>query len=442
MNRLTNISLARPMAAAMVSLFCGLLLALPAQAQNLCTSRASLVNPLAVESARDPGGIGGTGAVAARPGLGGTGISEGGIGGTGIVGVITGFASICVNGVEVQFDASTPVMDNGQRGLLRQLAVGQVVAVRAAGAGEAFSARNIAVIHAAVGPIEALDVATGEFKILGQSARALVPADLAGLRAGNWVRVSGHRLAQGDIAASRIEPIAPQTLAQVYGLVRQIDADTLTVEGTPIRLESAQLPTGLAPGREVLVSGQWDGSTLHAQRVQLEPTRDSLGAVEQMVLEGYIHSVGGRELSLGLGPLSLSRDVQIVGGSEAQLAVNQRVQISGRVGADQRVRVDRIVFRHGASGSGRDATPQSKRTEDASDGKDASSGKSSSEGKDASQSSGSSEGSDSSSSSGSSSDSGKSGDSGSSSGSGKSGDSGSSGGSGKSGRSGSSSRGK
>jgi hypothetical protein len=336
-------------------------------------------------------------------------------------------------------------MDNGQRGLLRQLAVGQVVAVRAAGAGEAFSARNIAVIHAAVGPIEALDAATGEFKILGQSARALVPADLAGLRAGNWVRVSGHRLVQGDIAASRIEPIAPQALAQVNGLVRQIDADTLTVEGTPIRLESPQLPTGLAPGREVLVSGQWDGSTLHAQRVQLEPTRNSLGAVEQVVLEGYVHSVSGRELSLGLGPLSLSRDVQIVGGSEAQLAVNQRIQISGRVGADQRVRVDRIEFRNGASGSGRDATPESKRTEDASDDKDASSGKSSSEGKDASHSSGSSEGSDSSSSSGSSSGSGRSGDSDSSSSSGKSGDSGKSSGSGssgKSGGSGSSGRGK
>ena len=121
MNRLMNMSQARPMAVALVSLFWGLLLGLPAQAQNLCASRASLVNPLAVESARDPGGIGGTGAVAARPGLGGTGISEGGIGGTGIVGVITGFASICVNGVEVQFDASTPVMDNGQRGLLRHV---------------------------------------------------------------------------------------------------------------------------------------------------------------------------------------------------------------------------------------------------------------------------------------------------------------------------------
>ncbi|UUZ77687.1 DUF5666 domain-containing protein [Polaromonas sp. P1(28)-13] len=82
--------------------------------------------------------------MAGRPRLGGTGISEGGIGGTGIVGVITGFASICVNGVEVHFDAGTPVSDNGQPGSARQLAVGQVVAVRAAGAGAEVSARNIA----------------------------------------------------------------------------------------------------------------------------------------------------------------------------------------------------------------------------------------------------------------------------------------------------------
>ena len=263
-------------------------------------------------------------------------------------------------------------------------------------------------IHAAVGPIEALDATTGEFRILGQSARALVPVDLAGLKPGNWVRVSGHRLAQGEIAASRIEPIAPQALVQLNGLVRQIDADTLTVDGTRIRLESPQMATGLALGREVLVSGEWDDSILRAQRLQLEPTRNSLGAVEQVVLEGYIHSLGGREFSLGLGPLTLSPDVQIVGGSTAQLAVNQRVQISGRVGADQRVKVDRIEFRNSASGAGRDATPELKRSADAADDKGGSSGKGSSDDKGASGSSGSSDGAASSGSTGSSGSSGRS----------------------------------
>ena len=55
-------------------------------------------------------GIGGTGQMADR-GFGGTGqVADRGLGGTGIVGTITGFASVCVNGVEVAFDATAPVL--------------------------------------------------------------------------------------------------------------------------------------------------------------------------------------------------------------------------------------------------------------------------------------------------------------------------------------------
>lgn len=412
--------------AASLPLCLALALGLPAQAQNLCATQASPVNPVAAapsgvggQARNDTGGIGGTGAVAGRPGLGGTGISEGGIGGTGIVGVITGFASICVNGVEVHFDAGTPVSDNGQPGSARQLAVGQVVAVRAAGAGAEVSARNIAVIHAAVGPLEAPDAATGAFRILGQTARALNPDDLSGLKAGDWVRVSGHRLAQGEIAASRIEPIAAQPQAQLNGAVGNIDADSLMVNGTRVRFGAEPLPAGLAPGREVLVSGSWDGSTLQAERVQLDPTRDGLGRVERVVFEGYVQALGERELSLGLvGPLTLSPDMQIVGGSAAELAVNQRVQVSGRVGADQRVTVERLEFSKDGAGSDRGGSSRSGRSGPQRR-SDSSGGKGSSDD------------------SGSSGKSGSSGDSGSSGRSGSSGDSGSSGGSGGSGGSGS-----
>ena len=151
MNRVLRRSRWRPMVRASASLLLCLALGVDAQAQNLCATQASQRNPVAVESSGvggtgapargaintlkggwrtalgwhgldgvdSPGGVGGTGAVAGRPGLGGTGISEGGIGGTGIVGVITGFASICVNGVEVHFDASavgqTPTREVTQR---------------------------------------------------------------------------------------------------------------------------------------------------------------------------------------------------------------------------------------------------------------------------------------------------------------------------------------
>lgn len=396
----------------LASLILSLGLGLPVQAQNLCATQASRVNPLALElpdpaQARDDtGGIGGTGVVAGRPGIGGTGISEGGMGGTGIVGVITGFASICVNGLELQYDAGTPVSDNGMPVSTRQLALGQLVAVRATGAGEALSARHIALRHAAVGPLQTLNAVTGEFRILGQPARALNPGDLAGLQVGNWARVSGHRLAQGEIVASRIEPITPQAQVQLHGLVSRIDTERMTLEGTPIHFDGRPMPPGLAPGREVLVSGQWDGTSLRAQGLQLDPTRGDLGLVEHVVFEGYIHALRGQELKLDLGSLTLNPDVQIVGGSAAELAVNQRVRLSGRLGADQRVTIERVEFRGAAVGSGRDSKAEPRKGSGASDDKGPSNGK------------------------------GSSGSSGSSSGAGGSGNSGGSGGSGGPGRSG------
>jgi hypothetical protein len=192
----------------------------PVQAKNVCEMQASLVNPAvgsglggtgmpAVGSGMggtgkpaigsglggtgspaaqsDPGGIGGTGSVAGKPVFG-----EGGVGGTGIVGVITGFASICVNGLEVQYDANTPVWDNGQPGSTRQLVVGQVVSVTATGSGDKTTARGIGMIHAVVGPLTTVDAAKGTLQVLGQKATALEPRDLANLRAGQWVRVSGQ----------------------------------------------------------------------------------------------------------------------------------------------------------------------------------------------------------------------------------------------------------
>src|SRR6185369_3233583 len=106
-----------------------------AQAQDVCATKASAVNQASAPGLGGTGvasgGIGGTGI--RTGGIGGTGISNGGIGGTGIVGVITGFASICVNGVEVHYGADTPVLADGRQAQAGDLAVGQVVAVSASG---------------------------------------------------------------------------------------------------------------------------------------------------------------------------------------------------------------------------------------------------------------------------------------------------------------------
>ncbi|MEE2673230.1 MAG: hypothetical protein VX466_05505, partial [Myxococcota bacterium] len=80
-------------------------------------------------------GIGGTGVLGDEgSGTGGTGVlgDEGsGTGGTGVLGTVTGFGSICVNGLQIGYDDATPVVRNGEAAVLKELAVGHVVRVTA-----------------------------------------------------------------------------------------------------------------------------------------------------------------------------------------------------------------------------------------------------------------------------------------------------------------------
>ncbi|MCA9512405.1 MAG: hypothetical protein KC560_16975, partial [Myxococcales bacterium] len=146
-------------------------------------------------------GAGGTGLA----GTGGTGIS--GMGGTGVIGTITGFGSVCINGLEVDYDASVDVEVDGRKASVDALAVGQVARIRAIGDGAGLRARAISVETAVAGPIEGFDAATGRLRVMGQSiAIDASTVRAAALDAGTRVAVSGLRRPDGVVVASRVEP--------------------------------------------------------------------------------------------------------------------------------------------------------------------------------------------------------------------------------------------
>jgi Domain of unknown function (DUF5666) len=259
---------------------------------------------------------------------------------------------VCVNGVEVHYDQSTPVASNGALSTASQLAVGQVVLIAAQGQGAQLTARSINAVYAVVGPVQSLDAKQGTLQVMGQQLVDATAREMGRVQPGQWVQASGHRLANGAVALTSLEPIAALDQARLNGRITRIEPDAVVVEGTRVALGAQPLPAGAAVGMELSVSGVWDGTQLQGQRLDAEPTRKALGSAERVVLQGYVQGLRGSELNLGYSMVTLGANMQIVGGGKQGLAVNQRVQISGRMGSDRRLTADRVEVQSSGSNSG------------------------------------------------------------------------------------------
>ncbi|MEJ2345652.1 MAG: DUF5666 domain-containing protein [Gammaproteobacteria bacterium] len=285
------------------------------------------------------GGMGGTGAVAEQ-GIGGTGAPAenggSGIGGTGIVGTVTGFGSICVNGVEIHYGRNTPLRANGRKGSVHDLAVGQVVSVNAAGTGDQVRARAIRVLNAVAGPIAHFDRKRRRLRILGQTVQLGPRTQFAGqakgpmgLAPGAYVVVSGLRTDTGVIAATHILRTPPRAAVSIRGPVTARGNGTIHIFGLPVRTNSApQVNTG----QQVQVTGRLVGGQLQAERVQVEPPVPFGGRVQHLDLEGFVGKSGGPgQVQIGSVTVSVNRATQFTKGSAAQLRPNERVWVRARV---------------------------------------------------------------------------------------------------------------
>jgi hypothetical protein len=231
-------------------------------------------------------------------GIGGTGIDPGGIGGTGqraeaeigVLGIITGFASICVNGIEVHYDPATPVSLNGEPASSAALGVGQLVAVRAVGSGNQARAREIDIVDAAVGPVTAIESAGELLQVQGRRVRVdaatvlgsgLSRQQLAAARIGEGMRVSGLREPDGTILATRVEAAAPNARPAgsepvepglgrfvVQGIIADVQPRAVRV-GTTTFAAAPELGAQLARGQIVRIAGRAEGGNRIIERADL-----------------------------------------------------------------------------------------------------------------------------------------------------------------------------
>ncbi|MFO1025299.1 MAG: DUF5666 domain-containing protein [Acetobacteraceae bacterium] len=239
------------------------------------------------------------GPLLADRGIGGTGVSFGdrltdrGIGGTGIVGVVTGFASICVGGLEVRYDGNVPVDIDGNVAAPNQLRVGQVVAIRAAvpAAGTSLPswARFISIRTEVAGPIEAVDVDRNAMTVAGQ--RVVMQPSTWGAShfgLGDWVAVGGLRRSDGTIMASRLDE-TPTGKLFVRGQVSRRDnglwIGTLRLAGPGVGALRASDRVAVSGS---YVSGVGQVTSVAPDMLASSPTTYFGGAVNQLVLQALV----------------------------------------------------------------------------------------------------------------------------------------------------------
>jgi len=152
---------------------------------------------LAFEKPKDEG-IGGTGMVLSP--------SPDGIGGTGIIGTITGFGSIFVNGLEIDYDNNQRILVDDVSASAKTLKIGHIAKIVATNDANRLVTHSISIEHEVIGQISAINGAQSKATVFGQEVAIAQDTSAPPMKIGDWVAVSGLRRLNGTIYASLIEP--------------------------------------------------------------------------------------------------------------------------------------------------------------------------------------------------------------------------------------------
>ncbi len=216
-------------------------------------------------------------------------------GNTGIVGEITGFASVCLNGVEVAYDPATDVNIDGQAEPPAALRAGQIAAITAgadSGASDGLLAVKVAIRHEVAGPVSA--VGAGTLTVAGQAvSRTAETRGLQTIRPGDWVAVSGLRNNAGVIVATRIDPQSAGS-AIVHGNLTK-ERNGFWIGG--LKLNIPPNAPRLRQGEAVTVTGQLDGSSLNAEAIApdllyTDPRAYFGPSVTRILMQSYVYTLG------------------------------------------------------------------------------------------------------------------------------------------------------
>jgi hypothetical protein len=283
-----------------------------------------------------------------------------------VTGAISGFGSVIVNGV--RYDTSgTEVRIDDRVGTIDELRVGHVIRLdgRVDDRGNARAVR-IEQGHLLSGTVQSVDAATGTLTVAGQRVRIdddtsfddrIAGGGLAGLVVGERIEVHGFTGSDGRARATRIEK-SQETEIEVTGLVAAHDAAVrrfrvgeLLVDYSSAVLEdlgSAGLQDGLlveVKGRELLPDG-----ALRATRIHREDGGTNGGLRVESEVEGLVtRFVSPADFSVAGQRVRTVAGTVYVGGAAADIALDRKLEVEGRLEADGVLVASKVAFKQIAS---------------------------------------------------------------------------------------------
>ena len=323
----------------------------------LWTALALLVaSPAQADPCRDPDrGMGGTGLSDER-GLGGTGLSDErgmggtgrsgdpgddddhGMGGTGIVGTVTGFASVCVNGLRIRYDAGTPVDRAGSAIPASALRVGQTVSLSATGAAPDLRADRISLLAAVSGPVTAVDAGRGRIEVMDQpvavsaQTRGELAAHLASVAVGDRIEVHGHRDHAGGVVATRLDRAPAAAAVTLAGPAREL-------RGGEWRIGSTRVSGRGDPRGFTRVVGRWDPADRRVVATRVDAVAPSARRFARASVEAYVEN---RDASNRVRTPVLAIDASRLPDVAARLDAGVRLWAAGVLQPDGTLVADRI----------------------------------------------------------------------------------------------------